>query len=274
MYLIGIVPALLTVYIRRSASDSAMWESADEQRRLAMRSLEAGTAAAEQQQLTRSALAQLLSRADYRRRIGMVFLATVASMIGWWAVSTWIPTFAGQVLAGKVTDVSSSVTLVVLAYNAAGVIGYLVNGWLADLVGRKVVIFGFFVASVVVTPLMFELPHNRGDLILWAIVNGFFTLGQMTWLALYPGELFATNVRATGMSLTFNLARIPAAIGALVSASLISGFGSIATAAIVIGCAGYGLGVLVALFLGPETRGNKLPELTVAPRLTPAGDTA
>jgi MFS family permease len=274
MYLIGIVPALLTVYIRRSASDSAMWESADEQRRLAMRSLEAGTAAAEQQQLTRSALAQLLSRADYRRRIGMVFLATVASMIGWWAVSTWIPTFAGQVLAGKVTDVSSSITLVVLAYNAAGVIGYLVNGWLADLVGRKVVIFGFFVASVVVTPLMFELPHNRGDLILWAIVNGFFTLGQMTWLALYPGELFATNVRATGMSLTFNLARIPAAIGALVSASLISGFGSIATAAIVIGCAGYGLGVLVALFLGPETRGNKLPELTVAPRLTPAGDAA
>jgi MFS family permease len=274
MYVIGIAPALLVVYIRRAASDSPMWERADEQRRIAVHSLEAGTAATGQRQLTRSAIAQLLSRPDYRRRIGMVFLATVASMIGWWAVSTWIPTFAGRVLAGKVTDVSTSVTLVVFAYNAAGVIGYLVNGWLADLIGRKKVIFGFFAASVVVTPLLFELPHNRAELLVWAIVNGFFTLGQMTWLALYPGELFATNVRATGMSLTFNLARIPAAIGALVSATLISGFGSIATAAIVIGCAGYGLGVLVALFLGPETRGSKLPELTVEPRLTPAGDLA
>jgi MFS family permease len=274
MYLIGVVPALLTVYIRRAASDSPMWESADEQRRLAVHSLQAGTAAAGQRQLTRSAIAQLLSRADYRRRIGMVFLATVASMIGWWAVSTWIPTFAGQVLAGKVQDVSSSVTLVVLAYNAAGVVGYLVNGWLADLIGRKPVIFGFFVASVVVTPLMFKLPHDRGELIVCAVVNGFFTLGQMTWLAMYPGELFATNVRATGMSLTFNLARIPAAVGALVSASLISGFGSITTAAIVIGCAGYGLGVLVALFLGPETRGNKLPGLTVEPHFATEGDAA
>jgi MFS family permease len=273
MYLIGTAPALLTVYIRRAASDSRMWEEADEQRRAAVRAAKAGRAGLAHE-LTRTPMAQLLSRPEYRRRIGMVFLATVASMVGWWAVSTWIPSYAGQVLAGKVHDVPTSVTLVVFSYNAAGVVGYLVNGWLADRFGRKPVIFAFFVASVVVTPLMFKLPHDRGELILWAIVNGFFTLGQMTWLALYPAELFATNVRATGMSLTFNLARIPAAIGALVSASLISGFGSISTAAIVIGCAGYGLGVLVALFLGPETRGRQLPELTVDPRLVPAGDAA
>ena len=120
-------------------------------------------------------------------------------------------------------------------------------------------IFTFFVASVVLTPCMFLIPDSKGSLIFWAALNGFFTLGQMTWLALYPSELFPTNVRATGMTLVFNLARFPAAIGALISASLITTFGSISDAAIVIGCAGYGLGVLVAWFLGPETRGTTLP---------------
>jgi MFS family permease len=166
------------------------------------------------------------------------------------------------VVRRKVDDVPSSITLVIACYNAAGVVGYLANGWLADRFGRKPVIFGFFVASVIVTPLLFQLPDSRGSLIFWAVVNGFFTLGQMTWLALYPSELFPTNVRATGMSLSFNIARIPAAVGALISASLIAGFGSISTAAIVIGCIGYGLGVLVTPFLGPETRGRALPQLT------------
>lgn len=54
--------------------------------------------------------------------------------------------------------------------------------------------------------------------------------------ALYPSELFPTSIRATAMSVVFNLARFPAAIGALLTPTLISAFGSISTAAIVIGC--------------------------------------
>ncbi len=264
MYVLGIVPALLVVYIRRQVSDSPMWQAADRARRAAQAEVASGAPVdAAAKELTRPTVSQLLSQPQYRNRIGLLFLGTLASMIGWWAVSTWIPQFAAHQLAGQVGNVADSVTLVVLAYNAAGVVGYLVNGWLADQFGRKPVIFAFFVASVIVTPLLFSVPDSRGSLIFWAAVNGFFTLGQMTWLALYPSELFPTNVRATGMSLTFNLARVPAALGALLSAKLITGFGSIATAAIVIGCVGYGLGVLVAWFLGPETRGRELPQPTL-----------
>jgi MFS family permease len=264
MYVLGIVPALLVVYIRRQVSDSPMWQAADQARRAAAAEVASGAPVdAAAQELTKPTVSQLLSQPQYRNRIGLLFLGTLASMIGWWAVSTWIPQFAAHQLAGKVGNVADSVTLVVLAYNAAGVVGYLANGWLADRFGRKPVIFAFFVASVIVTPLLFSVPESRGSLIFWAAVNGFFTLGQMTWLALYPSELFPTNLRATGMSLTFNLARVPAALGALLSAKLITGFGSIATAAIVIGCVGYGLGVLVAWFLGPETRGRELPQLTL-----------
>lgn len=266
MYALGVVPALLVLYIRRAASDSPLWVRADQQRRAITAALSSGILRSEEAvELVKPTISQVFSHPVYRRRVVMLSIGALASMIGWWAVSTWIPAHARGILSSVTEDVPSGVTLVVLSYNAAGVVGYLVNGWLADLVGRKPVIFTFFLTSVAVTPCMFLLPDSKGSLVFWAAVNGFFTLGQMTWLALYPSELFPTNVRATGMTLVFNLARFPAAIGALISASLISAFGSISHAAVIIGCAGYGLGVIAAWFLGPETRGTTLPGPAVVP---------
>jgi hypothetical protein len=97
MYLIGVAPALLTVYIRFAASDSALWEAADKRRREAAARVAAGTdVSASDRDLTRLQMVQLLSRPEYRRLIGMLFLGTLASMVGWWAVSTWIPSYAGR----------------------------------------------------------------------------------------------------------------------------------------------------------------------------------
>ncbi|AWT26743.1 Putative niacin/nicotinamide transporter NaiP [Corynebacterium provencense] len=260
MYALGVIPALLILYIRKAASDSPLWTDADRQRR--------DISAAEQQgsrlddetrNLLRPTLHQLLASAVYRRRLILLTIGSLSSLVGWWAVSTWIPAHATKLLAGTGPGVASSVSLIVLSYNVAGIVGYLVNGYLADVVGRKPVILFFFVASVVATPCLFLIPQSFPGLVFWAAFNGFFTLGQWTWLALYPGELFPTNVRATAMTVVFNFARLPAAIGTLISASLIHALGSISTAAIVIGCSVYGIGALVTWFMGPETRGTELP---------------
>jgi MFS family permease len=116
----------------------------------------------------------------------------------------------------------------------------------------------YFAASVVMTILFFSVPDSRGSLIVFAFINGFFTLGQMTWLALYPSEVFPTNVRATGMTLVFNVVRFPVAIGALLTSQLITAFGGIETAAIVMGCIAYAIGLAMTPFIGPETRGAPL----------------
>lgn len=264
MYLFGVLPALLTVFIRRNVSDSELWKRADKDRREAARHISQGTGvSAEARELTRPTIAQLLSDPQHRRRLGLLLIGMLASMCGWWAVSTLIPQFAGRQLAGQVVDVPGAITLVVLAYNAAGVLGYLAMGWLADLFGRKPLIMTFFAGSAVMTPVFFLVPDSLGSLIALAALNGFFTLGQMTWVALYPSELFPTHVRATAMSITFNVARIPTAVFTLVAASLIAAFGTISSAAIIIGCVAYGLGVLIALFMGPETKGQPLPQVSL-----------
>jgi MFS family permease len=260
MYVLGVAPALLVLYIRRKVEDSRMWKSADRERREAELAIAGGAAGAQHRLLARPTFAQMLAVPEYRKRAGVLVVAALGSMVGWWAVSTWMPAFAAASMKGSVPDLPTSITLVVLSYNVAGVVGYLAMGWLADSVGRKPVVAGYFLASVVMTPVFFLWPTTRGELIVAAFVNGFFTLGQMTWLALYPSELFPTNIRATAMSMVFNVARFPAAIGALITPTLIGAFGSISTAAIVIGCCGYALGALISPFLGPETKGRPLPQ--------------
>jgi MFS family permease len=260
MYLFGVLPALLTVFVRRSVRDPELWNDADRRRAEASRRVADGEAVSEQErELSRPTLHQLLGHAAYRRQVAVLLCGALATTLGWWAVSTWIPQFTAAKLAGSVSDLPGSITLVIVAYNFAGVLGYLAMGWLADRVGRKPVIFGYFAASVIMTPLLFGVPDTRAQLIVLAFVNGFFTLGQWTWLALYPSEIFPTQIRATAMTVVFNTARLAAAAGALLTSALITAFGSIATAAIVIGCVAYGLGLVVAPFIGPETRGRPLP---------------
>jgi MFS family permease len=272
MYVIGVVPALLVLFIRKNVEDSKMWKESDRKRRQAESAVASGSADQHDEILARTTFSQLLSLVEYRKRAAVLLVAALGSMVGWWAVSTWIPAFAAATMLGRVDDLPTSITLVVLSYNAAGVIGYLVMGWLADVLGRKPTIALFFLMSAALTPFFFTWPDTRNELIVAAFVNGFFTLGQMTWLALYPSELFPTNIRATGMSLVFNLARFPAALGALITPTLISAFGSIATAAIVIGCCGYGLGLLITPVLGPETKGQPLPDVDAL--LEPSGEAA
>ncbi|MEE3750860.1 MFS transporter [Mycobacterium intracellulare] len=260
MYLLGVAPALLAGFIRRGVSDPQLWNDSDRRRRDSIDRLARGEAISGiDRELARPLLVQLLGRAKFRNQVAVLLVGALASTLGWWAVSTWIPAFTGQKLGGRVSDLPTWITLVNVAYNLAGVIGYLAMGWLADSVGRKPVITAYFAASVVTTPLLFHLPESCAALIGFAALNGFFTLGQWTWMALYPSEVFPTQIRATAMTVVFNTARLAAAAGALLTPVLITAFGSISTAAIVIGCTSYALGMFVAPFLGPETRGRALP---------------
>jgi MFS family permease len=247
-----------------------MWNDADEARRIAEARVDSGEAGETDRELARPTIRQLLDDPRHRRQVGVLLIGALATTTGWWAVSTLIPQFTGQQLAGKVTDIPGNITLVVLCYNAAGVVGYLTMGILADRIGRKPTVFLYFAASLVMTPILFELADTKTALLILAALNGFFTLGQWTWLALYTSEVFPTNIRATAMTVVFNMARFAAAAGTLLVATLIDAFGSIGSAAIVIGCIAYGVGALVAPFIGPETRARPLPGTpSVAPRPAP-----
>jgi MFS family permease len=259
MFVIGATPAIATLFVRRYVQDSPLWLEADAQRRLARERVSSGEQANQRDlQLTRLTLWQLFETSELRRRIALLLVGALCTTIGWWAVSAWIPQFTAQRVAGKVADVSGAVTTVALAYNAVGILGFIVVGYLADWIGRKPTIMFYFAGAFISVPLFFLWNGSLQTLTILAAINGFFTLGIWTWLAIYPAELFPTHMRATAITFIFNTTRLVAAGATLVSAWLIQLFGSISSAAIVVGCV-YAIGFFITPWIGPETRGQRLP---------------
>src|SRR4030095_2453802 len=69
LYLIGILPALLTLWIRTSIPESAMWERIDQRRREARARQRGGAVLApEERALTRFTAIDLFSHPEVRRR--------------------------------------------------------------------------------------------------------------------------------------------------------------------------------------------------------------
>ena len=91
-----------------------------------------------------------------------------------------------------------------------------------------------------------------------AAINGFFTLGQYSWMSVWMPELFPTRMRATAIAFGFNAPRFIAFLGPLLAGTLIVSFGGYGNAA-TWSASIYVLGLICAPFL-PETRGAPLPE--------------
>ena len=145
-----------------------------------------------------------------------------------------------------------------MLYNIGGVVGYVSMGWFADFFGRKRTMFAYYLGALAMVAVLFELGDTLGALAVFAVVNGFFTLGQFTWMAMYPGELYPTHLRATATTVIFNATRFIAAAAAILASYLVDLFGSISTAAVVIGMI-YLVGIALALSAGRETKGQPLP---------------
>jgi MFS family permease len=259
MYVIGVLPALFTLWIRRNIPESPLWEQANARRRAALARRRSGAAlAAADQALTRFTLHDLLAERAVRVRLIAAVLMSFATTLAWWGISSWIPPYVASVAGKAGLPAQQWASYAGMAYNAAGIAGYVGLGFLADAFGRRPVVLAYFAVAFVSTPLLFLWT---GDLsaILWATaLNGFFSLGIYSWMPVWLPELFPTRMRATGMAVCFNLPRFVAFMGPLIAGSLIAklgGFGYAATTVAFI----YLLGLAATPFL-PETRGMALPE--------------
>jgi len=257
---IGALPALVVLFVRRRVGESPLWEDADARRRAASaRAAQGETLDEHERALTVFTLRRLFNEPVSRSRMLKLLACSTASLVGWWAVSTWVPQYAGAVVKAA-GAAPTTTTLIVVAYNAGGVLGWLAWGVLADTIGRRWALWSYFAGALVMTWVLFAIHYSSIGLLTFVVaVNGFFTLGQMGWMATYPGELFPTSLRGSAITVVFNVSRVFAAAGALLAGAIVGGLGGIATAALVIGSI-YVLGLVFSLLAGPETKGKPLPE--------------
>jgi MFS family permease len=166
--------------------------------------------------------------------------------------------YAGQLAAAVGQEAQRIASLTGVTYNIGTVAGHVVFGILADQRGRKATIQLYYVGSFVMSIGLFLFVTSPSVMLFVAGINGFFTLGQFSWMSVYLPELFPTAVRGTAISLVFNASRFVAALGPLFAGYLIATTGSIPMTAVAMSFV-YIVGLVATRNAGPETRGQPLP---------------
>ncbi|GAA2263848.1 MFS transporter [Actinomadura luteofluorescens] len=241
VFLIGLAPALFTLYIRRHVTESSSWRHAKDT-----------ATARRRKELT---LVQVFKEPESRRRVLLTLVLSLFSIGAYYTVSTSLPLFVKELAADQGrTDLNHLTSLAGMTYNVGSILGYVAGGFLADRIGRRPYIALYLVCAVATTALLYLTTTSLPLIILMAALNGFFTLGMFAAFAIYLPELFGASVRATAISFVFNSTRIVAAAGPIVFGELVLALGGAAHAAVILGSL-YIVGLLVLPFL-PETTGT------------------
>ena len=236
LFLVGIAPALLVFFVRRYVEEPAVY-------------LE-----------TRSKLAAHgdrpsaleIFRPPLLRITVLGGLMGTGAQGGYYAVTTWLPTFLRSERKLSVLDSAGY-----LAVSIAGAFcGYLAGGILADKIGRRLTFLVFAIGAGAVAVAYTMFPFGDGAMLVLGFPLGFFASGVFSAMGPFFTEHFPTRVRGVGQGFAYNLGRatgalFPALVG-LLSARIPLGqaiglFAGIAYAT-----------MAVAAFLLPETRGKAL----------------
>jgi MFS family permease len=258
MFLVGILPALLTLWIRASIEESPAWKEVAARRREARGRKQSGTAlTADDRALTRFTVAELFAEPETRRCTILVFMMSLSTTLAGWGISSWVPPYIASIAAKANLPAQQWASYAGMAYNFGAILGYISFGFIADRFGRKPMAMLYFAAAFLLTPVLFLWTRDLNLLLVAVVANGFFTLGQYAWMPVWLPELFPTRSRATALAFTFNAPRLIAFLGPLFAGTLIVEFGGYSRSAMIISCI-YVLGFCVTPFL-PETKGKPLP---------------
>jgi len=258
MYLIGVLPALLTLWIRSGIPESPLWEEANRRRQAALDRQRRGTAlAGEEAGLARFTLADLFADPTMRQRTIIVFLMSLTTTLAWWGISTWVPPYIASIAGRGGLPGPQWASYAGMAYTFGSIVGYASFGFLADAFGRKPVTIVYILLAWVLTPVLFLWTQDLSLLLALAFLNAIFSNGQYSWMPVWLPELYPTHMRATAMAFAFNAPRFIAFLGPLFAGTLIVYFGGFGYAATIIATI-YLLGLVAVMFL-PETRGQPLP---------------
>lgn len=234
MYVVGVAPALFVALLGRGIPESERWTRVSH-------SLETigGTL-----------------RAHSRNLVIAIIVATSITL-GFWAVSSWVPTYVGTLAPDPKGGVYYA-AMAGLLYAIGEVVGCIAFGWLADVWGRRWTLVVYLAGSVLITPAVFMIVRDVTTVVALQLANGFLTGGIYSWFAVHPPEFFPTRIRSTAIGLIFNAARFLAMFGPILTSTLIKFFGGYGPAATTLSSI-FIIGIVAVLFL-PETKGKSLPE--------------
>ena len=149
MFIIGVIPALFTFWLRSGIPESQKWEHSNEKRKSAHARKKSGAALnAEDQHLTRFTFADLFADPEVRKITVIVFLMSLTTTVAWWGISTWVPPFIAAAAGKAGLPPQTWASYAGMSYNIGAICGYIGLGFFADSFGRKPVVMIFIMRAM------------------------------------------------------------------------------------------------------------------------------
>ena len=274
-FLIGALPALYVMVLRRSLSESPRYllrqGRVDEAHEAAASlGVELGDRADDEKRSGKpgdvrpaSGLGALWA-GGYARRTTMLWVLWFGMVFSYYGIFTWLP----QILVTAGYEVASSFDFVLLI-TLAQIPGYFSAAYLVEKWGRKPTLVSYLLGSAAAA-LLFGLrglgaDASGAEILLWGSLVSFFNLGAWGVVYTYTPELYPTATRGTGAGSAAAFGRLGAIIGPYLVPWLLDRQGWTQGAIFAMFMVTFLVVVVAVALLGEETRGKALEQLAAEP---------
>jgi MFS family permease len=197
LFVVGLAPALFTLWIRRSVREPPGW-----------------TARAAAKKPRTNPFKVIFGRDLFARTI-LIILLGGAVQFAYFGLFFWLPPYLARPAAqgGAGMGVVGSLQWIVLMQIGA-YFGYLTFGFIADKLGRRRTFVLFMICAAIIAPVYGRLAASSATaLVVLSPLLGYFGHGYFSMFGGFLAELYPAEVRGTGQGTSYNLGRTLGALG-------------------------------------------------------------
>ena len=182
------LPALLTLWIRRGVAEPAIWRAPAPRAR--PRAVGLG-------------LGEVFAGGRLRLTI-VVTLMNACTLFAWWGFNLWLPGYLSLPAAkGGVGLSPATMSGFVVAMQVGMWLGYVTFGYVSDRIGRRRAYVTYLIAAAVLI-LVYVSVRSPLVLLLLGPFVAFFATGYFSGFGAVTAEIYPTAIRATAQGLTYN----------------------------------------------------------------------
>lgn len=245
LFAVGIIPALVTFYIRFKISEPECFEEL-QKKRFDLQNIPRILLKQHERDLVTNPFVLAFNKRN-RRSIIVVTLLATSAIVGYWAGVSWMPAWINQLTGHEAVNERSTATL---CMSVGGFLGALLLPFMVNNLRYSAVFKIGFIASLVTAISTFMLIKTYGPAVNYAA----FAVGVATYipfiaLQIYIVDAFKTELRGTASGIAWSFGRVIAGLAALMTGPLIAAFsGSYGAAAACVSLV-YLLGLTAAFFV-------------------------
>ncbi len=253
VFLVGLVPALIAIYVRMHLREPVLWQKRrSRQIELEEKKNNDQLSSEEEKEYYHIAgmpLKKLFSSSKITTTtIGLTIMCLVQNF-GYYAIFSWMPTVLSQKYGYSLAKTSGWMIISI----AGMIVGITLFGILADKIGRKKTFAIWYVCGTIYCIIYFFFFTSQTSLLWGSFLLGFTVNGMMGGYGAVLAENYPSEARSTAENLIFGTGRGLAGFGPAIIGYLATGGSLISAMSLVFII--YPIALVCMLLMIPETKG-------------------